>query len=193
MAVNPVARGLLTVGAISVLGLGLLRAALPGPLHDDRLAVKIIGRLQATRISGAVVRVNDTTLYTRCRRINGAVSSISVAGGQRLIVRRTHLVMPSTARRHPYRTSVFSAEADLAGSRRLYINELVGRLQLGDPVIDGRGRFGGRPVYRLRLGNDRPRVVLLVDQRSLRPLGVSFRSARISGVSHLHTTATKGC
>jgi hypothetical protein len=193
VAVNPVARGVLTVGAISVLGLGLLRVALPAPLRDDRLATEIIERLQTTRISSAVLRVNEKIVYTRCRRVRGAVSTIVFAGGQRLFFRRTHLIMPAAARRHPYLTSLLSAEADLAGNRWLYVRELVGRLQAGDRVVEGRGRFGGHTVYRLRLGSDRPRIVLLVDQRSLQPLGVSFKSARILGISHLHTTATKGC
>jgi hypothetical protein len=188
-------RAILTTAAIAAGAFALIATELPGPHRGDKLAIAILRRLDTTRIGSAVVRINGVLVRATCSRLGHGVSAISLGNGGRLLVRRTRIL--STAGSDP-RLAVAvlrrrAAEADLVGTRTIYADELIGRLIHGDRVIEGSGVFGGHAVYSLRLGNARPGVELLVDRRTLLPVGARFDSPQIDGLSRLHTSTTRGC
>lgn len=202
MALGSLARTTVAAGAVGAGSLGLLLVGLPGPQHGDKLAVAVVHRLLGTRIAGAEVHLNGSVLHARCRPLHHGVAVVTISNGDRLRIRRTRFVveapplgsrslqqlLPSSAAAQARR----AAEVDLAGPHVLYLQELIGRLIRGDRVIQGTGTFAGRPVYRVRLGNAKPRVELLVDRRTLKAVGVSFSSARLHGLSRL-VTGAGGC
>jgi hypothetical protein len=202
MALGSLARTAAAAIAVGACSLGLLLVALPGPQQGDRLAVAVVHRLLGTRIGGAVLHLNGSVLYARCRPLHHGTAVVAISNGDRLRIRRTRFV--AVPARHVSRSlqqllpvsaatqARRAAEVDLAGPHVLYLAELVGRLMRGDRVIRGTGTLAGRPVYRVQLGNAKPRVELLVDRRTLKAVGVSFSSAHIHGLSRLVTGAV-GC
>jgi hypothetical protein len=77
-----------------------------------------------------------------------------------------------------------SAELELAGSHHVYARELGGHLQRGSVPVEA-ARYRGRPAYRVVLHERSPRVELIVDGRTLRPLAARYRSSHLVGSSTL--------
>jgi hypothetical protein len=193
-----------TAGLPAAAGLALLLLAVPRAPAHDRLAARILGRVQQTPLRGAVLRLEGAKLHASCRR-RGYTGLVALDNGTRLAVRGTHVaVRPPSA---PIGERALAAErlvapggpetpaalADLAGTRALYAKELIGRLATGAPVVEGVSTFRGARAYVVRLGGDRPRVVLYVSVGSLRPLGARYESARLAGTSRLLAGERGGC
>jgi hypothetical protein len=197
MAVGALVKAAVAAVAVGGSALGLLLVGLPSPLRGDKLSVAVVHRLLGTRIQGAVIQLNGSVLHATCRPHRRGVSTIALSNGDRLTLKRTRFVVPPArlaGRALQYLQPVpagilarQSAEADLAGTHQLYLQELIGRLLRGDQVVEGTATFAGRPVYRIQLGNAKPRIELLVDRRTLKPVGARFRSAQLNGSSRFRT------
>jgi hypothetical protein len=186
----------LALCAIAGVGYGLL-TTLPAPSRGDRIAVRVLARLQVTRGRGATLEVEGKTQRLTCRRLGGGRHLLALGDGTQLVLAGTHvhetreplrLRMLASLRRDPALTA---AEADLSGSHALYATQLAGQLAHGRAALVGSTVVGGRPAYRLRLTRGRPQLELLVSRRSLTPLVAVYRSAAVDGWSVLGPSTTR--
>lgn len=177
----------LTLCAVAGVGYSLV-SALPAPSAGDRVAVRVLDRLQSTRGRGGAMEIAGTTAQVRCRRLGGGRHLVTVGEGTRLLLSGTRVrevaqssrlrLLASAQRQSPELTS---AEADLSGSHELYAIQLAGQLSHGRTVVVGSTVVRGTPAYRLRLTRAQPSLELLVARRSLKPLVAVYRSASLSG------------
>lgn len=129
-------------------------------------------------------------LAARCRRLSRTQSLVSLSDGDTFVLRRARIRDWQTP---PSRRAVAlseppilrAAKADLAGSYRLYASELMRQLEAGLRVSGRPVTAKGRPAYEIELAPTRPRVALLVDRRTLRPLAARFESRQLSGEAEL--------
>lgn len=172
-------------GALALLSVGLHRAT-----ASDRFAVGVLDRLDGSSGVGASVDVAGRSLDVACAPTGGRRSAISLGNGTQLVIAGTHVVRTRVgAARVVLGTEppdLMAAEADLAGSHDLYERELAGTIFAG-PVILRPLRFDSRAAYAVRLGDGRPLVELIVDARTLRPLGARYQSESVAGTSRLLT------
>ena len=198
-----VIRGLaavLSVAAIVAVSYGLV-STLPAPSAGDRLAVRVLERLDAARGTGGTMELAGRVVRVRCRRLPSHATLLDV-GGDRLELIGTHVSVVRAPRARTLAAATrgaatAAAEADLSGSYLLYRSELAGVLERPGAVLLGRTRVGGRQAERIRLTGAPPDVELLVDAATLRPLAVRFRSRRLSGWTRLgppaRLTGRAGC
>jgi hypothetical protein len=192
----------LGAAAIAAVSFGLV-SLLPQPTRGERLGVRALGALQQRHGVGALMSIEGEPLVAGCRRLPPWRHLVTISDGSRLVLSSTRVERADEGgrmladARSPRAAQVISAEADLAGSFALYAKELIGRLQHGRPVVVGAGRFLGQPVYRLRLGRDRPRVELLVSRRSFAPVAARYTGRWVVGMSLLRpsvpATSARGC
>jgi len=176
---------LVALGAAVLLAAVAVSAAavtslLPSPTRGVLTAAKEFRVLSSTATASASLTVNGVVQQTTCRT-RGKTTFVSVAGGGRLVIRGVNV------RGSGIPMALLSAVADLAGSHQLLVHELSDRLSHSSVIIDGTPTIDGRSALALRLDNDGPRVDLLVTQRGLRPLGLSYRGAGVLGSSTLVT------
>lgn len=201
MAVGVALRSFAGAALIGACSLALLVVGLPLPQRGDAITVALVTRLLHTRVDSATIDLNGSRVSARCVSRGRGVSVITVSNGDRLVVHRARYTVPPAGlgarllvRPHLSAAAIARqpAEVDLAGPHTLYLDELTGRLLRGDRMIEGTTIYDGRRAYRVRLGNRRPLVELLVDESTLAPLGARFDSARIRGWSRL-VTGPSGC
>ena len=167
--------------------------ALPAPTPDERLAVRVVQRLQDTRSGGAVVHVGGERYVASCRRLSGSQTLVRLDDGTRLVVARTRVHDRTTggrtrglsARRSPRERELLAVKAALAGIHRLYARSLRARLMRGDDVVVAAHAFRGERALRVPIGAERPAVELVVSERTLLPLAVTYRSRRVTAWSRL--------
>ena len=195
---DPALRTLRLVGA-AALAIALVAGTafavvttLPRPTEAERLAVRVVQRLQDTRSGGAVLHVDGRALVARCRWLSGSSTLVTLTNGERLVVARTRVHDRTrragralTARRSPRDRELLAVKAALAGIHRLYAAALRGRLMRGDEVVVGSTVFRGERAYRVRVGEDPPAVELLVSGRTLDPVAATYRSRRVAAWSRL--------
>jgi len=173
-----------------------LVSTLPAPTHGDRVAVRVLDRLQSTRGRGGVMQIGGLTERVSCERLRGGRHLVDLDDGTRLVLSGTHArrlgermrgrVLASVTRL----PSLTSAEADLSGSHALYATQLASQLAHGRTILVGSTVVRGRPAYRLRLTHARPLLELLVARGSLTPLVAVYRSATVSGRTVLGPSTT---
>lgn len=183
-------RALLVPFALAGAVLALLFTALPRPSANDVIAARVLGRLESMKIHGSVVRIGGAQLHATCtRRKSGSV--VTFDDRTRLLVHRTQVHVLRTPRTLAASDSeLMSAEADLGGTRPLYVEELTNRLMTSEAVV-ARAYVAGRPSYRLRLDGSGARVDLYVTRSTLVPIAVDYVSRRLSGTATL--LRGKGC
>ena len=191
--VVPAAGAALVAGA----SLLLLAVAVPRATAEDRIAVRILRQLETTRGAGSVMRLAGTTLHATCERTRTRRSRVVLSDGTTLHINRTRVVArrPAANRGAIVQDGEFvAAAADLSGSHALYVAQLAGSIVRGRDVVVGETRVGDRRAYVVRLGRPRPRVELLVDRLTLRPLVARYRSRRPEGSARLVAGgAGRGC
>jgi hypothetical protein len=155
-----------------------LETTLAGPSAGDRLATRVLARLARTTASRARVQILGLPpLAASCRRLGR--HEVARLGRDRVLVVSTHV----RALSGPAESSLArAAETDLAACPRLLTVELAALMGAG-PVTAAATYWRGRPVYALRLRDERPLLVLFVSRRTLDPLGLSFASRTIDGSS----------
>jgi hypothetical protein len=171
-----------------------LVVSLPQPTASDRTGVRVLRFLETKRGAGSEISVGGKTLTARCIRVSRRGNLVSLSDGNRFMLVGSHI----RAWRTPDRSLaavesdplLHAAEADLAGSYSLYIDELTAELENGHRVLGGATLFGGRPAYAVHLSADRPRATLFVDRGTLAPLGASFESAGLHGRAVLQPPAS---
>ena len=187
-----VAATLLFTGAVAAAALAVV-TALPAPTPDERLAVRVVQRLQATRSGGAVVHLDGGRVVATCRRLSGSQTLVRLDDGTRLVVARTRVHDRSpggatrglAASRSPRERELLAVKAALAGIHRLYARSLRARLMRRADVIVHSHAFRGERALRVPIGAERPAVELVVSERTLLPLAVTYRSRRVSAWSRL--------
>ena len=183
---------LLFTGTLVAAALAVV-TALPAPTPDERLAVRVVERLQATRSGGAIVHVDGARYLATCRRLSGSQTLVELDDGTRLVVARTRVHDRSTrkptralaARRSPRERELLAVKAALAGIHRLYALSLRARLMRGENVVVHSHAFRGEAAFRVPIGPERPVVELVVSERTLLPLAVTYRSQRVVAWSRL--------
>lgn len=120
---------------------------------------------------------------------------ISLSNGMRVLVVGQHVYpsVPATASSQVVArlrssigergSSLLEAEADLAGSHRLFALELAHRLDNVD-VTARLISYGGLPAYAILLSR-RPSVTLVVYRARLKPIAVFYRSRSLVASSRL--------
>ncbi len=188
-------RAAVGLAAVTAASYGLLAVGLPRASTGDRVGARVLVELERTRAAGAVGAIGGRPFRAACRTVSRRTAVLSLAGGRRLLLHGAHVHalkthgpgapaslasrrLASLARAEPEATV---AVADLSGSHKLYSIELAHRLLAIRGVGGRRVTVDGRPAYSIALGHERPRVELLVDRRTLRPLFLRYRSRRVSG------------
>jgi hypothetical protein len=190
----PIAGASLAAALLVGVCYGVLRVTLPTSSKGQRLAIRTLGNLDRWRSHGAVLQIGGRTLTAHCTSVRrGAV--VSLGDGSRILVRgrRVHALATRVSARErqlaaarPVDPELVSAEALLGGSRSLIVAGLAVRLAVGTEPLAGETRVGRTPAYVFLLGrSEKPRIELLVSQRTLEPLGVRYASARLQGSSRL--------
>jgi hypothetical protein len=145
--------------------------------------------LREERGQGAVMLIDGVRYSASCRD-DGRTRVVTIDGRERLRIHGTRVfpvgrqatrmpASPADARTR----ELPAAKADLAGNYALYAAVLLRRMRWS-PVRVRPDLYGTRPIYRVEL-DDRPRVELFVDRRTLQPLAARYRSQRIDGASRL--------
>ena len=181
------ATGAIAGGAIAVV------TTLPAPTPDERLAVRVVERLQETRSGGAVMHVDGRPVLASCRRLSGSPTLIRLSDGRRLVVARTRVHDRSgggtsrglSARRSARNSELLAVKAALSGIHRLYALSLRARLMRGRDVVVEPHSFRGERAFRVPIGPERPAVELVVSERTLLPPAVTYRSRRVAAWSRL--------
>lgn len=182
--------GICAIAAVAFALVGML----PSPSAADRVAVRVLDRLDSTHGRGGQMVLAGRRIGVSCRRLRDARHLISLSDGTKLILAGTHVrvrLAESSPRMlaavtHP--SEMAAAEADLSGSHTLYVKQLTALLAHGHPTV-APAMVRGEEAYRIRLTRDRPVVDLYVAQATLRPLEVAFRSSALAGVTWLSRSA----
>jgi hypothetical protein len=153
---------------------------LPPPSHGVLLAARELRVLARTGTSAAAITLDGVTYRTTCHT-RGRTTVVTFGDGSKLAIRGVN------ARSDGVDRSLLGALADLAGSHKLLSRELSNRIRHSSHVLDGTVAFDGRKAYLLRVSNLGPRVYLVVAARGLRPLGIRYAGADVSGSSLLAT------
>jgi hypothetical protein len=178
-----VIRAAAVVCAVAVGGFVVMRS-LPQPTHADRVGVGVLRVLETHRGGGSRMHIGGRSLVARCRDLAGGRSLISLSDGTRFVLRGARV---RRWRASPLASDVTApgvlraAEADLAGSYRLYAHELTAQLERGERV--GVARDG--EAYALALDSSLPRAELVVNRETLRPVGARFRSRTLTAHASL--------
>jgi hypothetical protein len=170
------AAAILAGATLAAAGLGTV---LRPPTRDVLLATKELAILDATRNGGARITIAGERLDATCSP-EGRTALVSFDTGGRIRVRGTRVTSTGA-----FTPALAAAVADLSGVHRLLATELADRVRSTSHLIDGVVRWQGRPALLLRLGDDRPRVDLVVSASTLRPLAVRFRASDVQGSSML--------
>lgn len=186
--IRPLVRGIVGIGLVLGVSFAVLQFGLARPGASDRLAARVVRVLDVTRGRGALVTLGSARLRASCRRITPGTIRIHV-GGTEIVASGPHILRlrplagerSLAAHRAPELTA---AELVLVGSHALFARQLGGLLQRRSVGVVPT-RFDGRPAYVVRLRPARPRVTIVVDARTLRPLAAAYRSASVSGSSRL--------
>jgi hypothetical protein len=183
--VLPVAGAAVAAGAIAVAAFALVRT-LPQPTRGDRIGVQLLQFLHERGGSGSQIAIGGRSLAARCHALTKRRNLVELSDGSSFVVSGSHIRAwhpPSSALAGAAQQPalVRAAEADLAGSYRLYGAELASQLERGKRVTERVSTVNGRRVYEIALAPDRPRVTLIVDGRTFRPLAARFESAAIQG------------
>jgi hypothetical protein len=205
--VRAIRTGIVATALLAALGAalyGILDLGLPKPAATDRLGARILATLERLHGAGGRGRLNNSAFAARCHRLLGGRSIIELADGERVLLHVDHVRLlahgPSAGRsaigpafRAPGR-QVLVADAELAGSMRLYGIELTDRLLAGRLSISPVARRGHEPAYWVTLSRE-PRVQLLVRHDSLVPVEVLVRSPLANGRSRLEISRSgrRGC
>jgi len=173
----PLVGAAFAAGAIAAAAFALVKA-LPQPTRGDRVGVRLLELLHQRGGRGGI------SLTSRCRQLPQRRSLVELSDGNTFVVSGSHVRAwhaPATelAGMAQRPALVRAAEADLAGSYQLYASELTSQLERGKRVTERVVTVGGRRVYEIALARERPRVVLVVDSRTLRPLEARFDSAAL--------------
>lgn len=170
--------------AVSAAAYGIV-STLPQPTHGDRTAVRLLRLLETTHGADSQMSVAGRTLAAHCVKISPRRNRVTLSDGSSFVLAGSHI----HAWREPSRLLAATvtepllraAEADLAGSYALYAQELTAELGKGNHVLGRATTFAGRATYEMRLSARRPRAALLVDRKTLRPVGAVFESSRLKG------------
>jgi hypothetical protein len=167
---------------------------LPRPSVADHLALKVLSRLEQTRIAGSVIHFHGATVRARCVALPHHRELVSLGDDLRILVRATHVraLTPMRVLTSARRRGLLAAEADLAGPRALYVRELIGREATRDVVVRVIGRSPLTSMYLVRLSGAGPRVNLFVSRRTLRPVAVEYLSRTFSAQATL-AAGRRGC
>jgi len=166
-------------------------ATLPQPTRSDRIGVDVLRFLQTHRGHASRMVVDGTAVAARCRHLAGGRSLVSFDDGRLLVLRGARITGwsgrggRSLASASPGSALRRAAEADLAGSYKLYATELTGQLERGQRITGHAVLHAGRPAYEIDLAATAPRVVLVVDRDTLRPLAARFESPQVTGTATL--------
>jgi hypothetical protein len=185
----PVAGAAVAAGAIAVAAFALVRT-LPQPTRGDRVGVKLLEFLHERGGSGSRIVIGGTTIAARCHTLSRRRNLVELSDGSSFVVSGSRIrawqpPASDLAGAAQLPALVRVAEADLAGSYRLYAAELTSQLERGERVTEHLVTVDGRRVYEIALAHGRPRVTLIVDGRTLQPLAARFESAAIQASSVL--------
>ncbi|HST24576.1 MAG TPA: hypothetical protein VLJ76_01145 [Gaiellaceae bacterium] len=165
---------------------GLLDLGVHPPSAAERLGLRELRVLEHSRDGGAVMDVSGRRVLASCRRSRGH-DLVRLSSGVTLVVTGVHVYEAPSERRVlsvVHRRTLVAVQADLAGSHALWIRELESRLELGDlsahPVL-----FDGRRVEEVVLRARRPFLGLVVDPKTLRPLGAIYDSPSTDASSRI--------
>lgn len=164
--------------------------ALPQPTSGDRIGVRLLQLLHARGGRGSRITIGRMSLTARCHQLPQRRSLVELSDGNTFVVSGSHIRAWHTpasefAEMSQQPALVRAAEADLAGSYQLYASELTSQLERGKRVTERAVTVGGRRVYEIALARERPRVVLIVDRRTLQPLEARFDSAVLEATAVL--------
>ena len=191
--------GALATAAVVATSFGLV-SALPQPTRGDRIAVRLLGYLERTVGRGSRISIGGQTLLARCTSLAPRRKLITLSDGTRFVlsgsrIRSWHPAASSLATTPIDSGLARAAVADLAGSYVLYAEELSRPLSNGHDIVADEVS-GSTRTYRIILAR-RPRVELIVDDASLRPLSARFRSATVNARASLlppaHRRARESC
>jgi hypothetical protein len=179
----PLAGATVAAGAIAAAAFALV-TALPQPTRGDRVGVKLLQLLHDRGGRGSRITIGGMSLTARCRQLPQRRSLVKLSDGSTFVVsgsriRAWHPAASDLAGLSQQPALVRAALVDLAGSYQLYASELISQLERGQRVTERALRVGGRRVYEIALASERPRVALIVDRRTLRPLEARFDSATL--------------
>ncbi len=179
----PVAGAALAAGAIAVAACALVRT-LPQPTPGDRVGVKLLQFLRERGGPGSRIAIGGRSLAARCHALSKHQNLVELSDGSSFVVsgsriRAWHPPTSDLAGAAQQPGLLRAALVDLAGSYRLYAAELTSQLERGKRVTEHAVTMHGRRVYEIALAHERPRVTLVVDGRTLRPLAARFESAAL--------------
>jgi hypothetical protein len=179
----PLIGAVVVAGAIAAAAFALV-TALPQPTSGDRIGVRLLQLLHAHGGRGSRITIGGRSLTARCRQLSQRRSLVELSDGNTFVVsgsriRAWHAPASELAEMSQAPALVRAALADLAGSYQLYASELISQLERGRRVAERVVMVRGRRVYEVALARERPRVVLIVDTRTLRPLEARFDSAAL--------------
>jgi hypothetical protein len=172
--------------ALFGISVGVLEGGLATPTSAERIALRELDVLAETSTRGAVLSTRNGNDAVACRRLSSGTFAVRF-GDRELRVGGVHV------RAQPPASAGEVGAAVLAGVHSLYSRLL--RVRLANRDVDARRlSFAGRPSYALRLTAGRPEAELVVDRRTLAPLGAIYQSRALTGSSRfLPGRAGTGC
>jgi hypothetical protein len=164
-------------GACFLLEMGLRR-----PSPAERLTAQMVGQLERIGSTRAVEVLRGVGSLKSTCIAHPRVDQLRISTGIRYaVVGVTAKVVSEPEKPAPYA----AAQADLAACPRLIEDELSGRLHSGPPVRLYATRYSRVRAYMLRINNGRPVVRMLVQRRTLAPLGLEFIGKHVYGFSRI--------
>src|SRR5262249_38424111 len=162
----PLAGAVAAAGAIAVAAFALVRT-LPQPTRGDRVGVEFLQFLHERGGSGSRIAIGGTSLAARCHALSRRRNLVELSDGSSFVVsgsriRSWHPPTSDLAGAAQQTALLRAAEADLAGSYRLYAAELTSQLERGKRVTEHAVTMHGRRVYEIALAHERPRVTPIV-------------------------------
>jgi hypothetical protein len=189
----PLAASIATAAAIAAAAFAMV-SAFPQPTRGDRTGVRLLDVLETHRGVGSTIAVAGRSIVARCERLSRRRSLVSFSDGSALVLAGSHIRAAKPARRTAQRSATRDlanrhvdspllrvAQADLAGSYKLYATELRIQLERGSRIIREETTYNGIPAYQVELGSALPRASLIVDRETLQPLAATFESAALDG------------